>query len=740
MPRGLAFRLVGLLLVLLAVADAPVAHAVLGGARVGPGRSLASRPSALPSSRPSARPSAPPSSRPSVQRRPNVVIYIADDLGVGEVLQDSALGFDGPAVPGATAIATPNLRRLAARGARLVRSYTSAPLCGPARFALMTGRPDALGVNRGNNLLGPAVDMTIPEGTATLPRSFRALCYATYAIGKWGLGAQVAAAGWDRFYGFLTHNEAMRNYPLRLWRSRGPTLSEEDLSAYNTNASANICQCKLGVTCLLDRDTGVRQNSPRCKYAGQLFRREAMQVLEEHVALDAARPFFLYWASIAPHAGVFNPSSPLTDKFFTSPVSTLGAYGRLLRRGGAWTAAVAGHMAQVTYEVDGDVGALLDKLDNLGASNDTVVLFLSDNGPHQEAGTPATYDPALFSANMGLRGWKREVYEGGLRSPTILSWPGPGRVPHGVALTVRNVGYDFALTLLSLAGAAPDALAPYQGLGAESIHTELLGGTGGPAAARSWLNMEICFPSWDMTSENQGCNYAFFNFSGAPGAGGRQLKLVRQSYRYELYDLGNDPHERVDLAAAEPAAVQDCVTRMRRAIPRQPLCPLVTKECATTRPSKAPTRRPSKRPTSQPATRAPVTMRPTTRPTTATPSARPTTAPLSTTRPSQAPTEQLSEHPTNNPTAQPSHSPTNQPTNIPTQEPTLSPENEPTARPSQAPIDRPSRRPSQTPTSRPSDVASDVPTEEPSTRPSQAPTKQPTKIPTSSPALSPTLA
>jgi arylsulfatase A len=634
----------------------------------------------------------------SVASRPNVVIYFADDLGVGEVNQQSpswaVIDAIDSAVSPSLVIQTPNLERLARGGTRLLRSYTSSPICGPARFSLMTGMPTGRAPVRGNNL--PTASYAMPSETATLPGLLRDAGYATMMVGKWGLGA-APWRFWDRFYGMLTQADAHHMFPAFLWRGEGGVGSKEDLSANNSLASASRCVCRLGQDCLLDPDTGVYQRSARCANANQLFRRQAMQFLDEHVAQRPQVPFLLYWASIAPHAGVYGPGQKLTSATQTSPVSTYGVYAPLLAAG--VPAQRVGHMAMITHELDADVGVLLDKLDRLGLADNTVVVFASDNGPHVEL--DAAYQPTFFHAAWGLRGVKADPWEGGVRSPTIVRWP--GRVAAGQVSRVPHAGYDLLLTIAGLCGISgrdTPALEPFAHTGARSVHRQLLD----PALPAlmpgdpDFMELEICFSA--ASPRGSGCDLAFYDLRQAPR---RMLKAVRYKYAYSLYDVEADPYEKAELNVTNNAELADQLRRLAALNVREPYCPELVRECVAptplpttpSQPSAAPSAEPSKHPTHAPSkhpTRAPAPPEPT---------------PLPSAAPSPAPSRAPSDAPS---TPRPSHAPsTPRPSHAPTDEPSARPSPAPTTRPSPAPTARPTR-PTATPRPTTLQPTSDAPT------------------------------
>jgi arylsulfatase A-like enzyme len=321
--------------------------------------------------------------------KPNVILILADDLGYGD------LGCYGQ-----KRIHTPNLDRLAAEGLRFTQAYAGTSVCAPSRCSLMTGRHTGHATVRGNQRPEAALSADEP----TLATVFRTAGYTTGLIGKWGLGgADTPGApnrkGFDYFFGYPSQTAAHDYYPASLLR--------------NTN--------KVTLT--------KNENGRKGSYSHDLFLRDAI----DFVFTNRANPFFLCLAVTIPHAnneagtnGMQIPSDlhysledwPQSEKNFASMITHL----------------------------DGGVGILLELLDALDLKDKTVILFTSDNGPHAEGG----HDPEFFNSRGGLRGIKRSVYEGGLRVPLIVRWP--GRIKAGLVSDQVLAHWDFLPTFAALTG------------------------------------------------------------------------------------------------------------------------------------------------------------------------------------------------------------------------------------------------------------------------------------------------
>ncbi len=356
-----------------------------------------------------AAPSAPAATPP-----PNIILILADDLGYGE------LGSYGQKL-----IATPSLDRMAAEGMRFTQFYAGNTVCAPSRSVLMTGQH--MGHTRVRGNAGPEnpAAQTLRHGDVTVARVLQQAGYRTGLIGKWGLGlideeGEPRLQGFDYYFGFLSQTHAHNNFPDFLWRNGVKVSLPNDI-------------VRVGPV------DGVGYATKKLAYAGDLFAADA----KAFVADNAARPFFLYLSVIVPHANN-ERAKALGDGH---EVPDFGPYA-----GRPWPDTAKAHAAMIT-RLDAQIGELLAELKHRGLDEQTLVIFTSDNGPHDEAG-PA-YDPKFFEVCGPLTGLKRTLTEGGIRIPLIARWPGriaPGAVsPH--------VGYfgDFMATFAELGGTKPPA-------------------------------------------------------------------------------------------------------------------------------------------------------------------------------------------------------------------------------------------------------------------------------------------
>ncbi len=329
-------------------------------------------------------------------KRPNIVFILADDLGYGD------LGCYGQ-----TRIKTPNIDRLASEGIRFTQCYAGSTVCAPSRCSLMTGYHSGHSRVRGNALvpLRPE-DVTVAE---VLKRAG----YATGMVGKWGLGEPGTTGlpnrqGFDEWFGYLNQGHAHNYYPEYLWKNEQRYILEGNVAQGNVATSA-------------------------VQYSPDVVLREALDFLDRH----KAEPFCLFLTSTLPHAN--NERGRAEGNGMEIPSDA--PYSAE-----SWPQVEKNHAAMIT-RLDGDVGRVLRRLKDLGLEHDTIVFFSSDNGPHKEGGA----DPAFFRSSGPLRGYKRALYEGGIRVPMIVRWP--GKVEPRTVSTAVWAFWDVLPTFSDLAGA-----------------------------------------------------------------------------------------------------------------------------------------------------------------------------------------------------------------------------------------------------------------------------------------------
>lgn len=464
---------------------------------------------------------------------PNVVLVFADDLGYGE------LGCYGQ-----RKIQTPHLDRLAAEGMRFTRFYSASTVCAPARCSIMTGRHTGHGLIRGNREVGgwgpedPEGQWPLAAEERTVAEVLQDVGYATACIGKWGLGGPGSEGhprnqGFDHFYGYLCQRVAHNLYPTHLWRNHDVDVLRNGYFPAHQRLEA----LPEGWT-----------NADWDRFRGPDFApAEMLQEAVEWIGDHADRPFFLYFPSILPHAALQAPEK-LVDAYprewDVQPY--LGAQGYL-----PCERPRATYAAMISY-LDTSVGRLRAAIEAAGVADNTVFIFTSDNGTTFNGGV----DREFFDSLAGLRGFKTNLYEGGIREPLIVCWP--GHIAAGTTADRVLALYDLMPTICALAGAEPPA-----GIDGRSFATMLVGGPPPERAGEPEGLVYIEYPEGSL----QQCVVM------------GDWKAIRPRLRsgdlsIELYDLAADPGEARNIASQHPEVVARAAAIMAREHAPSPLFPI----------------------------------------------------------------------------------------------------------------------------------------------------------------------
>jgi arylsulfatase A-like enzyme len=433
--------------------------------------------------------------------RPNLIVILADDVGWGEV-----------GAYGQRKMKTPHLDRLAREGLRFTDAYASSPVCAPDRASMFTGMHSGHTMVRSNP--PPGGDLPIGPGL-TIASVLRERGYRTGLFGKWGFGHDRPstdgpnAHGFTDFFGYLTHHLAHDYYPTHLWQND----TEVPLPG-NTGNKGLV-------------------------YGPDLIMERAMQFLKD----QSDDPFLLMLTPTLPHA--------------PSVIPELGQY----RTKKGWTEPDKGHAAQMSL-LDDYVGQVVDEVHARGWADNTIILFTSDNGPHEEGGV----NPDFFNANGPFRGYKRNLYEGGIRVPFIVWSPKLLHRTAGKKTAHPTVQYDLLPTLADFAGAATPP-----GLDGLSLRKVLTGQSGFPTHKYLyWARLHVgSTPRQRREDHGKGRRAAaavrFGRWKLVGFAPGKDYSTPDKRWAFELYDLTADPGETHDVAGRHPILVRKGTRYVREA-------------------------------------------------------------------------------------------------------------------------------------------------------------------------------
>lgn len=425
---------------------------------------------------------------------PNVIFILADDLGIGDI-----------SPYGQKLIKTPNLDRMEREGMKFTQSYAGTAVSAPSRASLMTGQHTGHTHIRGNLRHDPEGQVAMPDSTYTLARLFKDNGYATGCFGKWGLGypgseSDPTKMGFDRFFGYNCQTLAHDYYPDHLWNG----LERVELPQNYEQAETT--------------------------YSADTIHQQAL----DFIRANADKPFFTFLSYTLPHAELVLPHDSVynyycnvipaeDDKAWKARnPNVVGAYGATDRP-------LASFASMVT-RLDSYVGDVLDLLDELGIDDNTIVVFTSDNGPHREGGA----NPDYFDSYGPYRGIKRDLYEGGIRMPMIVRYP--GRVKEGSINDHMLAFWDVMPTFAELTG------------------TQLKSPTDGISFLPSLLGKE----------GQKEHDYLYWEFHEGGGKQAMRMgdwKTVRLNVSdstkrvTELYNLASDVHEDNNVADQNPELV-----------------------------------------------------------------------------------------------------------------------------------------------------------------------------------------
>lgn len=428
---------------------------------------------------------------------PNIVYIMADDLGIGD------LGCYGQ-----QQIKTPCIDGLARNGMMFMRHYSGSSISAPSRCTLLTGKHTGHAAIRGNKPVtladGEKYDTPLPAKEVTVAKLLKQKNYRTACIGKWGMGGPDSEGhpnrhGFDYFYGYLGQGHAHSYYPPFLFENNEKIMLEKK------------------------------------HYSHNLIVEKALDFIDK----NAEHPFFLYFSPTIPHAELAVPEENMQQyegQFQEKPFA-----------GGHYCAQPkprAAYAAMVTL-LDTNVGQIIELLKRKGVYENTIIIFTSDNGVHKEGG----HDPEYFNSNAGLRGIKRDFYEGGIRTPFIVEWP--GMIAPGSRNQHVSAFWDFLPTVCDITGIST----PHDIDGISYL--PVLKGLERP--------------------EHDYLYYEFYEKQGTQAVIQDDWKLISlqvnapKKTHYELYNLKTDPKEQHNVAVLHPDRVEQLKALIKQAHTKNPI-------------------------------------------------------------------------------------------------------------------------------------------------------------------------
>ena len=437
--------------------------------------------------------------------KPNIIYILADDLGYGDL-----------SCYGQTRFSTPNIDKLAREGMVFTQHYSGSTVCAPSRSTLMTGLHTGHTFIRGNKEVRPEGQFPLADSINTLPEALQKAGYVTGAFGKWGLGFPGSEGdpnnqGFGEFFGYNCQRLGHHYYPYYLWHNQDSVVLEEN-EGYNKGT-----------------------------YAPELIHEKTLDFIEE----NKDRPFFLFVPTIIPHAEIAAPEGVLKKYRGKYPpeVSYEGTDSGEDYRNGPYESqkeAHAGFVAMVDI-LDRQVGDITKKIEDLGLTEKTLIVFTSDNGPHREGGA----DPEYFDSNGPLKGFKRDLYEGGIRVPMIARWKGT------IGEETRSDHISAMWDIFSTFAEIAKAPLPEETDGISMLPTLL--GKKEEQKKHEYLYWEFHEKGGRIAVRKGDWKAVRYNVSKDPNA------------PIELYNLKNDLGEEKDVANIHPEIVEEMADIMQKA-------------------------------------------------------------------------------------------------------------------------------------------------------------------------------
>lgn len=498
--------------------------------------------------------------------RPNIIYIMCDDMGYGDLSCYGQQHFQ-----------TPNIDRLASQGMLMTSAYAGSPVSAPSRACFMTGQHSGHTHVRGNKeywhgtvQYGQNNDFAVvgqePYDTAyvILPEIFKAAGYRTGMFGKWAGGYEGSPStpdkrGVDEFYGYICQFQAHLYYPNflnRYSRAKGDTAVVREVM------EQNIQHAMYG-----------EDYSKRSQYSADIIHQHALEWLRQQ---EPGQPFFGILTYTLPHAELRQPDDSLLQSFRGRLLPEREFRGDNPSRYNPTPEAHAQFAAMIT-RLDAQVGEIMQLLEERGLADNTVLIFTSDNGPHEEGGA----DPDYFNHDGKFRGLKRSTHEGGIRIPFIVRWP--GHIQAGITCDFPFAFYDLMPTFCDIAGirrlnvVRHGDMSPVQ-LRFNRRQKRLVCLNSSNSDASNTLNPDgiSILPTLLGKGRQPMHDHLYWEFHETDMIGVRRgkWKLVVHHGNPSLYDLDADPHEDNDLASQYPDIVSLLIRKIYEDHTDSPLFPI----------------------------------------------------------------------------------------------------------------------------------------------------------------------
>lgn len=449
------------------------------------------------------------------QEKPNMIFILADDLGYGDV-----------SVYGQKKISTPNIDRMAKEGMIFTSFYAGSTVCAPSRASFLTGLTTGHAPVRGNREVLPEGQSPLPQATKTIANLLRLDAgYRTAAFGKWGLGFTTSEGnpnwkGFDEFFGYICQRQAHDYFPDHLWHNQERIDFPENLKS-------------------------------DAVYSADLIHQKAIEYLKK---VQKNQPFFIYLPYTLPHGDVAVPHDELYYSFVKQFAEPPLPENKRTKRAYNFSAEPYPHaaFAAMVTRLDQYVGEIIKTLEDRGLSKNTLIIFTSDNGPHNEGGG----DVNFFGGNGPFRGIKRDLYEGGIREPFIAYMP--SKIKPSVEHNYYAL-WDMFPTLLDFAGL------DYRKYPSDGVSLK-------PLLLGSHKQQQHAYLYWEFHELGGKQAVRFGNWKGI------KLNVNKGNSPLELYDLEKDPAEKHNIAAQHPDIVKQLEDYLSKARTSDNKWPLLSNE------------------------------------------------------------------------------------------------------------------------------------------------------------------